>query len=30
LGIVILANGTDLDRDGIAARLAELDWDAPF
>ena len=30
LGIVILANGTDLDRDGIAARLAELDWDAHY
>jgi D-alanyl-D-alanine carboxypeptidase len=26
LGIVILANGTDLDRDGLADRLAELDW----
>lgn len=28
LGIVILANGTDLDRDGLADRLAELDWRA--
>lgn len=26
LGIVLMANGTDLDRDGIAARLAQLDW----
>ena len=26
LGIAILANGTDLDRDGLANRLAELDW----
>ena len=26
LGIVILANSTDLDRDGLADRLAELDW----
>lgn len=28
LGIVILANGTDLDRDGLADRLAELNWEA--
>jgi CubicO group peptidase (beta-lactamase class C family) len=28
LGIVILANGTDLDRDGIADRLAQIDWGA--
>jgi CubicO group peptidase (beta-lactamase class C family) len=28
LGIAILANGTDLDRDGIADRLAALDWAA--
>jgi CubicO group peptidase (beta-lactamase class C family) len=27
LGIVILANGTELDRDGLADRLAALDWD---
>lgn len=26
LGIVLMANGTDLDRDGIAARLAQLPW----
>jgi CubicO group peptidase (beta-lactamase class C family) len=26
LGIAILANGADLDRDGIAARLAQIDW----
>jgi CubicO group peptidase (beta-lactamase class C family) len=26
LGIVILANGTDLDRDGLADRLKELPW----
>jgi CubicO group peptidase (beta-lactamase class C family) len=26
LGIVILANGTDLDRDGLADRLTELFW----
>ncbi|MCX6048466.1 MAG: serine hydrolase, partial [Chloroflexi bacterium] len=26
LGIAILANGTDLDRDGIADRLAQLKW----
>jgi CubicO group peptidase (beta-lactamase class C family) len=26
LGIAILANGTDLDRDGIADRLAQIDW----
>jgi D-alanyl-D-alanine carboxypeptidase len=26
LGIVILANGTDLDRDGISAQLAHIDW----
>jgi CubicO group peptidase (beta-lactamase class C family) len=26
LGIALLANGTDLDRDGIASRLAEIDW----
>jgi CubicO group peptidase (beta-lactamase class C family) len=26
LGVAILANGTDLDRDGITARLAEIDW----
>lgn len=26
LGIVILTNGTDLDRDGLANRLAELEW----
>ncbi len=26
LGIAILANGTDLDRDGLADRLAELFW----
>lgn len=26
LGIAILANGTDLDRDGISLRLAEIDW----
>ena len=26
LGIVILANGTDLDRDGLADRVAEIDW----
>jgi CubicO group peptidase (beta-lactamase class C family) len=28
LGIAILANGTDLDRDGIADRLAQIDWSA--
>jgi CubicO group peptidase (beta-lactamase class C family) len=28
LGIAILANGTDLDRDGLADRLSELTWDA--
>jgi hypothetical protein len=28
LGITILANGTDLDRDGIADRLAQIDWTA--
>ena len=28
LGIAILANGTDLDRDGLAARLAQLAWPA--
>jgi D-alanyl-D-alanine carboxypeptidase len=28
LGIAILANGTDLDRDGIADRLAQIDWAA--
>lgn len=26
LGIAILANGTDLDRDGLADRLAQIDW----
>jgi CubicO group peptidase (beta-lactamase class C family) len=26
LGIVILANGTELDRDGLADRLTELFW----
>jgi CubicO group peptidase (beta-lactamase class C family) len=26
LGIALLANGTGLDRDGIASRLAEIDW----
>jgi D-alanyl-D-alanine carboxypeptidase len=26
LGIALLANGTDLDRDGIADRLAQIDW----
>lgn len=26
LGIALLANGTDLDRDGITARLTEIDW----
>jgi D-alanyl-D-alanine carboxypeptidase len=26
LGIAILANGTDLDRDGLADRLAEVEW----
>jgi CubicO group peptidase (beta-lactamase class C family) len=26
LGIVVLANGTDLDRDGLADRLAEINW----
>ncbi len=28
LGIAILANGTDLDRDGLVDRLAEVDWKA--
>jgi len=28
LGIAILANSTDLDRDGLAARLAQIDWSA--
>jgi CubicO group peptidase (beta-lactamase class C family) len=28
LGIAILANGTDLDRDGLADRLAQIDWAA--
>jgi hypothetical protein len=28
LGIAILANGTDLDRDGLADRLAQMDWTA--
>ena len=28
LGIVILANGTDMDRDGLADRLAAIQWDA--
>jgi hypothetical protein len=27
LGIVILANGTDLDRDGLADLFAELAWE---
>jgi len=26
LGIVILANGTDLDRSGLAELLASIDW----
>ena len=26
LGIVILSNGTDLDRDGLADILASMDW----
>ena len=26
LGIVILSNGTDLDRDGLADLLANTDW----
>ena len=26
LGIAILANGTDLDRDGIAGGLAAIEW----
>jgi CubicO group peptidase (beta-lactamase class C family) len=28
LGIAILANGSDLDRDGLADRLAEINWAA--
>jgi hypothetical protein len=28
LGIAILANGADLDRDGLADRLAQIDWTA--
>jgi CubicO group peptidase (beta-lactamase class C family) len=28
LGIVIFANGTDMDRDGLADRLAAMDWSA--
>ena len=28
LGIAILANSTDLDRDGIADRLSQIDWTA--
>lgn len=28
LGIAILANGADLDRDGLADRLAQIDWAA--
>lgn len=29
LGIAILTNGTDLDRDGISERLSQMDWSAP-